>query len=75
MKSFQSDRRATEALRIIERLQSSGYVAYLAGGCVRDQLLGRVAKDFDVATDATPATVRELFGKRNTLAFGAAFGV
>ncbi|TWT93098.1 CCA tRNA nucleotidyltransferase [Neorhodopirellula pilleata] len=66
---------AREAVRIIEQLRRSGFVAVLAGGCVRDALLGRTPKDFDVATDATPDSVREVFGKRNTLAFGASFGV
>ncbi len=47
----------------------------MAGGCVRDALLGREPKDYDVATDATPDAVRELFGKKRTLAFGASFGV
>ncbi|MEM0927214.1 MAG: CCA tRNA nucleotidyltransferase [Planctomycetota bacterium] len=56
-------------------LQSAGHVAYFAGGCVRDAILGRQPKDFDVATDATPERVREVFGKGKTLAFGAAFGV
>lgn len=50
-------------------------MAYFAGGCVRDALLGREPKDFDVATDATPDRVREIFGRRRTLAFGASFGV
>lgn len=67
--------RSAEARRIIAKLQRAGFVAYLAGGCVRDALLGMPPKDFDVATDATPAAVRELFGKRRTLAFGASFGV
>ncbi len=40
---------------------NAGYAAYLVGGCVRDQLLGREPKDFDVATDAHPEQVRELF--------------
>lgn len=66
---------AYEALRIIEALTEAGFVAYLAGGCVRDALLGRVPKDFDVATNATPQSVRQVFGRRNTLAFGASFGV
>lgn len=46
-----------------------------AGGCVRDQLLGKTPKDHDVATDAPPDRVREVFGKRRTIAVGAAFGV
>jgi len=66
---------AREAIRIIEQLRRAGFEAVLAGGCVRDALLDRTPKDFDVATDATPDSVREVFGKRSTLAFGAAFGV
>ncbi|WDQ15821.1 CCA tRNA nucleotidyltransferase [Rhodopirellula sp. P2] len=66
---------AAEAVRIITELKKAGFVAVLAGGCVRDALLGRTPKDFDVATDATPESVRDVFGKRNTLAFGESFGV
>lgn len=66
---------AAEALRIISELHAAGFVAYMAGGCVRDALLGRQPKDYDVATDATPDAIREVFGKRKTLAFGASFGV
>jgi tRNA nucleotidyltransferase (CCA-adding enzyme) len=66
---------ASEALRIIQQLREAGFVAYFAGGCVRDALLGRIPKDYDVATDATPDAVRDLFGKRRTIAFGASFGV
>lgn len=64
-----------EATRICARLRECGHIAYFAGGCVRDALLGREPKDFDVATDATPDRVREIFGKRKTLSFGASFGV
>jgi len=42
---------------------------------VRDQLLGRAPKDYDVATNATPPQIRRLFGRKRTLAIGAAFGV
>ncbi len=63
------------AKRVVERLQSSGYVAYFAGGCVRDAWMGNPASDYDVATDAKVEQVIELFGPRNTLAIGAAFGV
>ncbi len=66
---------ALEAIRIVERLREGGYFAVLAGGCVRDALLGRAPKDFDVATDATPESVQAVFGKRHTVAFGASFGV
>lgn len=50
-------------------------MAYFAGGCVRDLLLNRPAKDYDVATSAKPAEVRQLFGQRRTLAVGESFGV
>ena len=61
------------AIKIIRRLRRNGFVALLAGGCVRDMLLGRRAADYDVATDATPAEVIKLF--RRTLKVGAKFGV
>jgi poly(A) polymerase len=73
MAPFQEQRRF--ALEIVRRLRAAGFEAYWAGGCVRDELLGRTAKDYDVATSAAPAEVRELFGHRRTLAIGAAFGV
>ena len=63
------------AIEVVRRLQAAGFMAYWAGGCVRDQLLGRTPKDYDVATNAMPEQVRELFGRRRTLAIGAAFGV
>ena len=58
---------------MIKRLRDSGHIAYFAGGCVRDSILGLEAKDWDVATDAPPDRVRELF--ISTQAVGAAFGV
>lgn len=61
------------ALRIVGELRAAGYEAYLAGGCVRDLLLGREPKDFDVATSATPDVVLGLFPR--TFAVGAHFGV
>ena len=63
------------ALQVARQLRSAGYEAFWAGGCVRDQLLGLTPKDYDIATSARPEQVRELFGKRRTLAIGAAFGV
>ena len=63
------------AVEVVRRLRGAGFEAYWAGGCVRDQLLGRTPKDYDVATNATPDQVRALFGRRRTLAIGAAFGV
>ena len=63
------------AVEVVRRLREAGFEAYWAGGCVRDQLLGRTPKDYDVATNAVPDQVRKLFGRRRTLAIGAAFGV
>ncbi len=63
------------ALSIVQQLRSAGFAALWAGGCVRDQLLGREPKDYDVATNARPEQIQALFGKRKTLAIGAAFGV
>ena len=62
-----------DAVAVVRRLRDAGHVAYFAGGCVRDQLLGLTPKDYDVATDAPPGRVRGLFAK--TDAVGAAFGV
>ncbi len=49
------------ALRALYRLHRAGFIAYLVGGCVRDLLLGRTPKDFDIATNATPRQVKKLF--------------
>ena len=65
--------KAQEAARIVETLRDNGFSAYLAGGCVRDVLLGREPADYDVATSATPRDVMELFPQ--TYAVGAQFGV
>ena len=74
MTAVADDPRA-DALAVVRRLRGAGHVAYFAGGCVRDELLGLVPKDYDVATDAVPERVRALFGRRDTKAVGAAFGV
>lgn len=58
---------------ICETLQNKGFTAYLAGGCVRDAILGREPKDLDVATNATPEQVEALFVK--TVSVGKSFGV
>ncbi|GIW98961.1 MAG: cytidine(C)-cytidine(C)-adenosine (A)]-adding enzyme [Pirellulaceae bacterium] len=63
------------ALRVVQRLREHGYVAYWAGGCVRDALLGLPSSDYDVATSATPQQVVRLFGRKHTRMVGAAFGV
>lgn len=62
-----------EIVAIARRLQMAGYAAVCVGGSVRDALLGRAAKDWDLATDATPAQVSALFaGVRATTRFGTA---
>jgi poly(A) polymerase len=61
------------ATEVVRTLRSSGHMAYLVGGCVRDLLLNREPLDYDVATDAAPARVMQLFPK--TFAVGAQFGV
>lgn len=63
------------ALQVVHKLREQRYLAYWAGGCVRDQLLGRTPKDYDVATSATPKQIQEVFGRRRSIAIGAAFGV
>src|ERR1700719_1190572 len=61
------------AVEVVRTLRSAGHEALWAGGCVRDELLGQVPKDYDVATSARPDDVRRLF--RRTIAIGASFGV
>jgi len=63
------------AVDVVRALRAAGHQALWAGGCVRDQLMGTQPKDYDVATDAVPERVREIFGQRRTLALGASFGV
>ena len=63
------------ATEVVFRLKNAGFTAFWAGGCVRDDLLGRTPADYDVATSARPEEVRDVFGRRRTLAVGAAFGV
>jgi len=69
------DPRRDFALEVVTKLKEHGYQALWAGGCVRDELLGKLPKDYDVATDAVPEKVRAVFRRRRTLAIGAAFGV
>ena len=61
------------ATSIVQTLRERGFQAYLVGGCVRDLLLDREPKDYDVATDATPRDVMQIFPE--TYAVGAQFGV
>jgi poly(A) polymerase len=62
---------SAEALKVLYRLHRSGYAAYLVGGSVRDLLLGKKPKDFDVATNARPQEIRRLF--RNSRIIGRRF--
>ncbi len=61
------------AIHVVQKLANAGYQALLAGGCVRDVLLGKTPKDYDVATNATPDQVVKLFPGAQTV--GAHFGV
>ena len=63
------------AVSVVRRLREAGHEALWAGGCVRDRLLGKQPKDYDVATNATPDQVCAVFGARRTLRIGEAFGV
>jgi putative nucleotidyltransferase with HDIG domain len=61
------------AIHVVRELRRHGFQAYLAGGCVRDMLLGLEPADYDVTTDATPIDVMRIFPE--TYAVGAQFGV
>ncbi len=73
VRGWRESGRYLAAREIVRVLRAAGHSAYFAGGCVRDMLLGMEAKDFDVATSATPEVVIGLFEK--TFAVGAHFGV
>lgn len=62
-----------QARAVVRRLRDAGFLAFYAGGCVRDTLLGLAPKDFDIATSAPPHEVQRLFPR--TIAVGAHFGV
>jgi poly(A) polymerase len=68
LSSIEESAISVNASKVISRLQENGYQAYLVGGCIRDLLLRKTPKDFDIATDATPEEVRELF--RNSRIIG-----
>ena len=67
------DAKRQAATEIVARLRAEGFQAYLVGGCVRDLVMGRTPKDYDVATDATPEQVVRLYPYALTV--GAQFGV
>jgi poly(A) polymerase len=68
-----SDSLSLAATKLVRRLRESGFLAYFAGGCVRDALLGKPPKDIDIATEAEPDDVQRLFAR--TVAVGVKFGV
>jgi tRNA nucleotidyltransferase (CCA-adding enzyme) len=55
-----------EVSRVTEALEASGFKAYLVGGCVRDLILGRTPKDWDVTTNATPEEIQAVFGEEDS---------
>lgn len=61
-------------LEIADRLERAGFEAWCVGGAIRDALLGGQPLDWDLATQATPEQVRELFGRRRTIPVGIQFG-
>ena len=69
--SIPESRLDQDALRVVSRLQRHGFDAYFVGGCVRDLLIGRIPKDYDVATSAHPRQIRRLF--RNARIIGRRF--
>ena len=71
--SIPSEQISINALKVIRRLTEHGYEAYVVGGGVRDLILGRRPKDFDVATNAHPKEVHELF--RNSRMIGKRFKI
>jgi tRNA nucleotidyltransferase/poly(A) polymerase len=73
--SLDPDKQKKFAIDVVRTLRSHGYEAYWAGGCVRDRLLGKAPKDYDVATTASPDEIRVVFSKKRTVPIGAQFGV
>ena len=73
LKSVDVSKVSVNAIKVVNRLREHGFDAYLVGGCIRDLLLDRAPKDFDVATDAHPEDVRELF--RNSRIIGKRFKI
>jgi len=73
LSSIEESAISINASKVISRLQDHGFQAYLVGGCIRDLLLRKTPKDFDIATDAHPEEVRELF--RNSRIIGKRFRI
>ena len=64
---------SANAVAIIAALQRAGFESYIVGGAVRDLLLGRSPKDFEISTAASPEEVRKVFGRRSTRIIGKRF--
>ena len=62
---------SNNTLKVLYSLKKAGYEAYLVGGSIRDMLLGKQPKDFDITTNATPEKMRKLF--RNCILVGRRF--
>lgn len=60
--------------KVIKQIEGAGFKAYLAGGCVRDSVLNGNPKDYDIATDAKPTEIEEIFHDKKTLDVGKRFG-
>lgn len=65
--SLRKEQMDPDALKVINRLSRHGYRSYLVGGCVRDMVLGKKPKDFDVVTQATPSQIRRIFANSRTI--------
>lgn len=64
---------SSEPTGIVRQLSRAGYEAYVVGGAVRDYLLGKTPKDYDIATNALPEDVRRIFGRRSCQIIGRRF--
>ena len=70
-----SNKIAPYIFQIVSKLQNAGYETYLVGGAVRDLLIKREPKDYDISTAATPEQVRSVFGKRRSIIIGRRFKI
>lgn len=70
---FDKNKIESHIIYIIRRLQKAGFETYLVGGAIRDLILNREPKDYDISTAATPEEVRDVFGRRNARIIGKRF--
>jgi len=63
-----------EVIRLIDTLKKNGFKAYIVGGCVRDMLLGKTPKDWDICTSATPEQVMSVFCEEVVIPTGLKHG-